>query len=151
MAFAHPIIGSAFDRLRESLSCYQNGAFMASTLMCRTVTETGLYLAVSRKPSQKKRPMEIWLDLRNTRDWGQIRTKAVNLDILSEDEMKLLHDIRERGHFVAHYGERFDRQVRSAVSLREGLRTWVDEKEAEGTLHDTVFIVSRIIDWIGRL
>ena len=151
MAFAHPIIGSAFDLLRESLSCYQNGAFMASTLMCRTVTETGLYLAVSRKPSQKKRPMEIWLDLRNTRDWGQIRTKAVNLDILSEDEMKLLHDIRERGHFVAHYGERFDRQVRSAVSLREGLRTWVDEKEAEGTLHDTVFIVSRIIDWIGRL
>ena len=40
MAFAHPIIGSAVDLFRESLSCYQNGAFMASTLMCRTVTET---------------------------------------------------------------------------------------------------------------
>jgi hypothetical protein len=151
MAFAHPIIGSAFDLFRESLSCYQNGAFMASTLMCRTVTETTLYLAASRKPSQKQHPMEIWLDLRNTGDWGQIRKKALNLGILSEEDMKLLHDIRERGHFVAHYGERFDRQVRSVVSLQEGFRTWVGEKEAEGTLRDTAFIVSHIIDWIGRL
>src|SRR5437867_795798 len=99
MAFAHPIIGSAVDLFRESLSCYQNGAFMASTLMCRTVTETALYLAVSREPSQKQHPMEIWLDLRNTGDWGQIRTKAVKLGIFGEDDMNLLHVIRERGHF----------------------------------------------------
>jgi len=150
LAFAHAIIGGAVDLFRESLSCCQNGAFMASTLMCRTVSETALYLAVSRKPSQKRHPMEIWLDPRNTGDWGQIRTKALNLGILGEDDMKLLHAIRERGHFVAHYGERFDRRVRSVVSLQEGLRSWVDEKEAGGTLHDTAFILGHVIDWIGR-
>ncbi len=150
MAFAYPIIGSAVDLFRESLSCYQNGAFMASTLMCRTVGEAALYMAVSRKPSRKQHPMEIWLDLRNTGDWGQIRTKALSLGILTEDEMRLLHDIRERGHFVAHYGERFDRQVRSGVTLQEGIRTWVDQKEAVRTLHDTASVVGRIIDWIGR-
>jgi hypothetical protein len=42
------ITGPALDLFREALSCYQNGAYMATVLMCRSVTEIIVYLIASR-------------------------------------------------------------------------------------------------------
>jgi len=51
---AYPLFGPAFDLFREALSCYQNGAYMATVLMCRSVTEVIVYTVASIDVIKKK-------------------------------------------------------------------------------------------------
>lgn len=46
-------LNPALDLFREACSCYQNGAFLASAIMCGVSVESALYLLVSRA---KKNP-----------------------------------------------------------------------------------------------
>ena len=46
------IFDSAIDLFREALSCYQNGAYMATAIMCRSVVETTLYYSTTREPTK---------------------------------------------------------------------------------------------------
>jgi len=125
LASAHTILGGAIDLFREGLSCFQNGAFMASNLICRSVTETAVYLAISRK-SPRPPPSTIDIDFKHiVANWGEIRRKAKDMKVLKEDHLGDLAEIRKRGNFVAHYGQIFDQRILTPVDSRIGeLRLW---------------------------
>lgn len=44
----YPLLAPAIDLFREALSCYQNGAYMATAIMCRASSETAVYLLTTR-------------------------------------------------------------------------------------------------------
>src|SRR2546422_8951209 len=69
----HLDLGNAVDFFREAQSCYQNGAFMATALMCRSSTETAVYLALSRK----RKGLETAIDLDSIHEkWIGILSQA---------------------------------------------------------------------------
>ena len=145
---AHAILGGAVDLFREALSCFQNGAFMASNLMCRSVSETAVYLAISRKSPRP--PSTIDVDLTQIRkNWSKIRDKAKEMSVVRDRDLLALVEIRKRGNFVAHYGQIFDQRIFSTIDSRNrGLRLWADRQEAEDSLRKTADILSYII---GRI
>jgi hypothetical protein len=146
---AHSILGGAIDLFREGLSCFQNGAFMASNLICRSVTETAIYLAISRK-SPCPPPSTIDIDFKHIgADWGKIRHKAKDMKVLTEYDLRDLVEIRKRGNFVAHYGQIFDQRILTPVDPRIGeLRLWGNEEEAEDSLRKAAAILNKVIEKI---
>jgi len=147
LALAHLTLGGALDLFRESLSAFQNGGFMASTLMCRSATETAIYLSISRKTPSPP-PSTIEVDIQHIRaKWDKVRGSSVEKGLLTEDDLAKLAEIRERGNFVAHYGQKFDQRIYSPVDSKLGeLRLWVNAYEAEDSLRKTATILNNIID-----
>src|SRR2546427_1945962 len=93
LALAHLTLGGALDLFRESLSAFQNGGFMASTLMCRSATETALYLSISRKTPSPP-PSTIEVDIQHIRaNWGKIRRSSMEKGFLTEDDLAKLAEI----------------------------------------------------------
>lgn len=106
----------AIDLYREALSCYQNGAFMATSIMCRASTECAVYLAISRKNFKystswktihKSDTITIEKD-----DWKILVKRGKDEKILDNRTMQILDKIRNQGNFVAHYGSRKDKTLR---------------------------------------
>ena len=106
-----------------------------------------LYLSISRK-SPSPPPSNIEVDIQHIRaKWGTIRRSSVESGLLTEDDLTKLAEIRERGNFVAHYGQKFDQRIYSPVDSKLGeLRLWVDAEEAEDSLRKTATILSNVID-----
>jgi hypothetical protein len=146
LATAHSILGSALDLFREGLSCFQNGAYMGSNLVCRSVIETAIYLAISRA-SPRPPPSFINVDYTQIRaKWGEIRRRAEDLKILTDNDLSNLTKIRERGNFVAHYGQQLDQRLRSPVESKRGQhKLWSDMEEAKDTLRKTAAVLGKII------
>jgi len=136
--YLHLDLGNAVDFLREALSCYQNGAYMATALMCRASTETAAYLSLARKRSGLK----ISMNLDSIDDtWLEILSKARQHGLVDRDTEKMLGHIRKKGNFAAHYGQRFDEKI----ALGQGLgRLWITRIEAEELLRQTVRVLDRL-------
>lgn len=112
----HLIFTEAIDLYREALSCYQNGAYMATSLMCRSSTECAVYLAVSRKNFKYFKP---WQTIHKSDtiimkkdDWKILVKKGKEYGILNKRIIQILNQIRDRGNFIAHYGSRKDKTLR---------------------------------------
>ncbi len=144
LAQAHHTLGNAVDIFRESLSCYQNGAYMACILMCRCATEAVVYLAVSRKPSPPPGRIEVDFQHINAH-WGLIRNQAKASGLLTENDSTTLDEIRQRGHYVAHYGQRYDERTQSDMATITRLGVWADGKQAEDNLQKTATVLGHVI------
>lgn len=107
----HLVFGEAIDLFREALSCYQNGAYKATCVMCRSTTECAVYFAVTR---QDLKYSESWKTIHESNtiplddDRWQSLIKEVK-GMLDDNMMEILKKIRERGNFVAHYGSKRDK------------------------------------------
>ena len=152
---------SVLDLFREALSCYQNGAYMASCIMCRTVTESLLYIAINSEyyidtnkvvfmPSQKM-------------DNGS-HSRRMSYDDILEKAGKYLDDcakrwlkkdlnpahketglIRHSGDIVAHYSEKIDKEV-SSLNANQSIEFWKDRASALDILNKTALAIQMVND-----
>lgn len=111
----HTVLTEAIDLFRESLSCYQNGAYKATSIMCRSSTECAVYLAVTRRNFKYHKPWQIIhkSDSVSIKDdkWETLVKKGKEIGILDKDIIKILKQIRARGNFIAHYGSIMDKTL----------------------------------------
>jgi len=109
----HLVFGEAMDLFRESLSCYQNGAYMATCVMCRSSTECAVYFAVTRQDLEYS---ENWKIIHNSNriplesnGLQSLINEGKERGILDENMIEILNRIRKRGNFVAHFGSKKDK------------------------------------------
>jgi hypothetical protein len=117
---------------------------MGSILMCRCATEAVVYLAVSRKPSPP--PGRIDVDFQHIgAHWASIRAEAKTLGLLTEDDLTMLDEIRRRGNYTAHYGQRYDRRTHSDIATIRRLGVWADGGQAEDSLHKAATVLGHVV------
>lgn len=111
----HLILTEAIDLFRESLSCYQNGAYKATSIMCRSSTEWAVYLAVTKRNFKYHKP---WKTIHKSNSipikddkWETLVKKGKEIEILDKNIIKILNQIRARGNFIAHYGSRMNKTL----------------------------------------
>ncbi len=131
------------DFMREAYSCYQNGAFMAATAMCRAATELVVYLAVTRrvmKPSTfggGSEHMDISLIEKN---WGSISTEAKEYGIIDGKLIDQINKVRSKANTVLHHGQRRDK------ALSQGAITgFLSEEEAHEAIKSSLSIITQVV------
>jgi hypothetical protein len=149
---AYPLFGPAFDLFREALSCYQNGAFMATVLMCRSVTEVLVYLVATRDIKEILKngigEIEMNIELCDAK-FGELLKKAKEkLPVIRELECKI-NKIREKGNFVAHYGQRLDKKLKEDVSVE--VEIWITKEDALDILKKTACILNETMNEVMKL
>jgi hypothetical protein len=147
----YPLLAPAIDLFREALSCYQNGAYMATVLMCRACIETSIYLLTSREIRWRedlKMVQEVKVDYDLIRaEWKCILCRAKSDGYINDELEQELRDIRESGNFAAHYGQRFDKEiVRKIEDRRAGeIKGWIKREDSLQTLHRTANVLKALM------
>ena len=146
---AHFIFGLALDLFREALSCYQNGAYMATVLMCRSVTEIIVYLIASRniKESLKNGIGEIEVNFEMySAQYGEFLKEAKKRLPAVKNIEEDINCIREKGNFVAHYGQRLDKEFdeKDVKSDFRKVDLWITKEDALEVLKKTVLVFTKI-------
>lgn len=145
------ILGDSFYLVREAMSCYQNGAYLATAIMCRTALETSVYFSLTRRPVNLRIGRRDWkavnsdFSLRSKRDWEFLLGEAKRVGFVDEHMASDIGHVREVGNFVAHYGQRVDRSVWVSLKGRTRVRSWVRRKEALEVLDLTVKVLFRLM------
>ena len=134
------LLAPAVDLFREALCCYQNGAYMATAIMCRACVETAIYLLSTREIKwcdDLKMVQEAKVDLSLIQvEWKRILREAKTAGYV-DDEIELeLKRIREAGNFAAHYGQRFDKEIKNMQA--EKPMGWITRENALQMLTETV-------------
>jgi hypothetical protein len=149
----YSLFGSAIDLLREALSCYQNGAYMATALMCRACIETALYLLISREPKWEKEwgiVQEVKVNYNYIKDeWKCILCRAKMHGYIDNKIEQRIENIRNSGNFVAHYGQKYDDELRKMIKNIEDkneIRSWIKKGDSLQTLRETVNVLSILIE-----
>ena len=152
---------SALDLLREALSCYQNGAYMAACIMCRTATESLLYIAVNSKydsisgeitltpPINQKsgKPLlqvkydKLLKDAARYLDYNAKKWLSKDLDP-NDPETGI---IRHSGDFVAHYSEKILVEL-SSIASTIPKELWKNESSTLEILKKTVLVLQTAND-----
>lgn len=153
---------SVLDLFREALSCYQNGANMASCIMCRTVTESLLYIAINSEYDKETNKV-VFKPPQNRSDKRKSLKGMRYKDILKKAE-KYLDDcakrwleedlsstcresglIRHSGDIVAHYSEKIDREV-SSLTANQSIEFWKDADSTLEILKKTAIVIQMVND-----
>lgn len=157
----HALLGSTYDLLREANSCYQNGAFLASTLMCRSAAEAALYICITRAQGNvfssewegmepSKRPVtKVDMSYIDSKFGGFI-SRAKHMGLIDTKLEDRLTKGRTWGNLGAHYVSTIDwRIVRSMKPKTEGANSqpaleglWPTESEAEGVIRESIDIIN---------
>lgn len=135
------------DYWREALSCYQNGAYMACSLMCRCITELVVYMAVTRRDNIPKnfRCGSVKVDFNFIeKRWGDILCFAKEQGIVKGNLERRINKIREKGNYVAHFGSIVDKSYLCA-SNREVKGRWLRKEEAHQHLEQAVKIIHDVL------
>jgi hypothetical protein len=142
------LLAPAIDLFREALSCYQNGAYMATVLMCRACIETSIYLLTTRRRIKWREDLEMVQEVKVDYDliraeWKCILCRAKSDGYINDEIERELREIREFGNFVAHYGQRFDKEiVRKIEDRRVGeVKGWIKREDSLQTLHRTANVL----------
>jgi hypothetical protein len=150
----HSRLGSAYQLFREALSCYQNGACMATALLCRASTEAALYLSVTRgKELEGRTPIDLtYLDSK----YGEILSQALLKGIIDTSDETILNKIREKGNFPAHFAPILDRRIHKVLvgmkngqSKNELTSLWLNEADAKNVLNWSVTILNHLNEKTG--
>jgi hypothetical protein len=152
---------SVLDLFREALSCYQNGAYMASCIMCRTATESLLFIAINSEYDHDKK--EIKFTRPQNKEKGGPKRHMTYDEILREaskylndNEKKWLEPeldsndkekglIRHSGDIVAHYSEKISKEI---ISLRASqlIEFWKDKDSTLEILKKTALVIKMVND-----
>lgn len=111
----YSIFSSSIDLYREALSCYQNGAYMGTAVMCRSATEAALYYSVSRRDFKYAKEWKI-IHKANVVSLPSDKLKTlINIGleerVLSNRILKKFAKIRAYGNYAAHYGKNKDESL----------------------------------------
>jgi protein-S-isoprenylcysteine O-methyltransferase Ste14 len=140
----------SLDLLREAYSCYQNGAYMGTAIMCRAVTEAVVYFSLARRTNKPKDfgggLVKIdfdWIDA----EWGNILKDAKKAGIVNDKLIGRIDYIRSYGNATVHYGQYEDKawlkmQHGKVVDAPHG---WIGREKALELLHKTIGIFNEVI------
>ncbi len=151
------IIGLDVDLFRESLSCYQNGAYMASILMCGVFLESLIYDLVSAikgkvECDRKGRILSIKrdLDIYNLQ-FGLVIEETKRIGLMDKELENEINNIRNQRNFAAHYAQRLRKELSKTLEYSKGLKpattikSWVSSEEAFKVLEQTAKIANQLI------
>ncbi|WMT45419.1 MAG: hypothetical protein RE469_04295 [Cuniculiplasma divulgatum] len=152
---------SVLDLFREALSCYQNGAYMASCIMCRTATESLLFIAINSEYDHDKREIK-FMRPQNKEKGGQ--KGYMKYDEILREANKYLNDnekkwlepkldsngketglIRHSGDIVAHYSEKISEEI-SSLSASQLIEFWKDKDSTLEILKKTALVIKMVND-----
>ena len=136
------------DYWREALSCYQNGAYMAATLMCRSATELVVYLAVTRRINNPKKFSggTIKVDYNFVeKEWRMIIEEAKKQRIINGKLESKINKIREKGNYVAHYGQRVDKSYLKYSVSRKINGGWIGRNESLQLIKQTTNVINAVL------
>lgn len=150
---------SALDLFREALSCYQNGAYMAACIMCRTATESILYIAVNSIYDPKKNEVSFMPPVNNNTTGNSflsiryedlIKKAKKYLDADAQKWLNKTPDpkdpdiglIRHSGDLVAHYSEKVLKELTSTCQIE----LWKDAKSTLDILIKTALVIRTVND-----
>jgi hypothetical protein len=152
----HMILRDSFDLLRESLSCYQNGACMAAAALCRASVESAVYLAITRYPKYQRE----WgiVRTRTSLDyidekWGRMLELAVAAGIVNKHTKAMIERIREAGNYALHRSQKVDwavRRIATNPTIKIPVGEWYNEEKARVILRQTIAVLNRIGEWFAR-
>ena len=145
----YTILDSAIKLFREALSCYQNAAYMATAIMCRSVVETTLYYSTRREPTKYfvgGRVAE-WkiITLENDKFFTILEEakKRYFIDKKLEDDIT---DSRKWGNLVAHYGSRVEKMTIEEISEAY----WIKGGRALEILKKTVMVIKHLLPLVNK-
>ncbi len=153
----HLIVSLSLDLFREALSCYQNGAFMATILVCGVALETLLYDIISAAKG-KVRCIEGFLqnvepnsDVYDM-DFGRIIIEAKYRGLIDKEFENRIRNLREMRNIVAHYAQKRHKLLSNQLeqghdpiaSVSEG--EWASDKDAYEVLEDTAVVIRDLIE-----
>lgn len=158
--FIENLFKSPLDLFREALACYQNGAYMASSIMCRTSIDSLLFIVVNTDIQKTGSNIELTLtpplDAKGViirQNYKTILSHA-NKYLTNKQETWLQEEIdpnipdqgviRHTGDFVAHYTEKLMRIIGSKSTIKIKVDLWVDKTKAKDILEKTVDIFNTI-------
>jgi len=151
----------AINLFREALSCYENGDYMASTIMCRASTESMLFLCIAeieKSPDGKNFKVKLDNVRRNKKGgimyykYSDNLKKAKNRGYLDDDVYKWLSEdldendkykgiIRHSGDLVAHYSEKLIDDIDAKKSV---VNLWIDRQKAWEIIDKTCITLKSI-------
>lgn len=152
-AKAYTLLTEAIDLFRESISCFQNGAFMASVLMCRSATETALYCCATREVTKYFKDsgtVAAWdrIPLSNE-GFGEILEKTKTKYNIDGRLEQVINEIRNKGNFVAHYGSRLDELYETHDITEITVKgSWITREQSLEVLRKSVFILKHLYEQI---
>lgn len=138
------------DLLREAFSCYQNGAYMATAIMCRAVTEAVVYFSLARRTNRPKEfsggAIKIDFDWIDTK-WSKILNDAKNLGIANDKLIGKIEYIRNYGNATVHYGQYEDKAWLKLQhgKVAEAPHGWLGKEKALELLDKTISIFNEVI------
>ena len=157
----YSLFAEALDLFREALSCYQNGAFLATVLLCGVSLEAAVYkVAAMKNPRICGGLLSYEIDQRIMKSsYGVALCTAKCHGFISEELETRINNVREWRNYAAHYAQRVIRELFKEVKMklekektkkrsrkRKILVTWVSRKEAAKVLKETAEILKEIIE-----
>jgi len=137
------------DYWREALSCYQNGAYMAVALMCRSAIELIVYLAITRRENNPKKfsggTIKVDFSLVDERNWENILERAEKQGIIRGKLRGEIKKIRKEGNHVAHYGQQVDESYLNYATSRKIKGGWIGRKEGLQLIKQTTQILNVVL------
>ena len=153
MPSTYIITSLPLDLLRESLNCYQNGAYLAVCSMCRACVEALLYLSTKLKPIDKLNASEIRVEENYIRETRKTFLKnALDDKLIDDADKKIIEKIWDTGDFAMHIHQKKDQ---NAIDLINRIskesddpyytsKGWSDREEALKAISDTATLVLKI-------
>ena len=157
----YSLFAEALDLFREALSCYQNGAYLATVLLCGVSLEAIVYrVAAMKNPCVRGGLLSYEIDQRVMKSsYGVALCTAKCHGIISEGLETHINNVREWRNYAAHYAQRVIRELFKEVKVklekertkkrsrkRKILVTWVSRKEAAKVLEEAAEILKEIIE-----
>jgi hypothetical protein len=75
--------------------------------------------------------------------WRRILRKAKASGYINGELEQQLNEIREAGNFVAHYGQRHDKELTKV--MKKEINGWIKKEDAHQTLRKTASILKAVI------
>ena len=136
------VLYDSYILLREALNCFNNCAYMATAILCRSVIESSIYkLAIAESIQWDEAKQKIWQFSYSPcnmymQDYGNaleaVRTKYPEL----LQKSTKIDRIRSNGNFVAHYSSYIDSKIHKEVT--KPIKLWMTAQLAYELLVDTV-------------
>jgi hypothetical protein len=120
------VFNPALDLFREANSCYQNGAYLATAVMCGAALESAVYLALTRNPKEGV----LFLDKSYVdSQWGDILRSAKEKKIIDGGIENEINFIRNKRNYASHFAERRDKELLAITA-----KASVNESQVYGSL-----------------
>jgi len=145
----HLLLSTAIELYREAMSCFQNGAYLATAILCRATLDACVHLVLSRK---RRAESEYEIQTIYARpSWKVLKDHALQDPIL-RDKIDEIEEIRKKGNFSAHLSQRIDKEIAERVESKSNRRKlkpidqWVEGNDAGDLLERTCDILVLIIE-----